>query len=118
MRRRQFITLVGGTAATWPLIATAQRAAMPVIAYLDVADQPQVLAGFHRGLAETGYFAGQNTTIEFRATGGRYDRFPEIVAQLVHREVAVIATINTPAALAAKTTTTTIPIVFLTASDP
>jgi len=83
-----------------------------------VAEQPQVLAAFYRGLADHGYFAGQNATIEFRSNAGRYDRFPELLSELVRREVAVIATINTPAALAAKTATTTIPIVFLTASDP
>jgi putative ABC transport system substrate-binding protein len=118
MNRRAFITLLGGAAAGWPLAAIAQRTAVPIIAYLDVAEQPQVLAAFYRGLSEIGYFAGQNATIEFRATGGRYDRFPELLSELVRREVAVIATINTPAALAAKTATTTIPIVFLTASDP
>ena len=91
---------------------------MPVIGFLDVAEQPQVLAAFYRGLADNGYFAGQNATIEFRSNAGRYDRFPELLSELVRREVAVIATINTPAALAAKTATTTIPIVFLTASDP
>jgi putative ABC transport system substrate-binding protein len=118
IRRREFITLLGGAAAAWPVAAIAQRVAMPVIGYLDVAEQPQVLASFHRGLAETGYLAGQNATIEFRTTGGRYDRFSDVVTELVRREVAVIATINTPAALAAKTATKTIPIVFLTASDP
>ena len=118
MRRRDFITLLGGATASWPLAARAQRTAIPVIAYLDLAEQPQVLAAFYRGLAENGYFAGQNATIEFRSNAGRYDRFPEILLELVRREVAVIVTINTPAALAAKTATTTIPIVFLTASDP
>jgi putative ABC transport system substrate-binding protein len=118
MRRREFVSLFGGAAAAWPVAAIAQRNAVPVIAYLDVAEQPQVLAAFYRGLADHGYFAGQNATIEFRSNAGRYDRFPELLSELVRREVAVIATINTPAALAAKTATTTIPIVFLTASDP
>jgi putative tryptophan/tyrosine transport system substrate-binding protein len=118
MKRREFITLLGSGAATWPLSARAQKAAMPVIGYLDIAEQPRILAAFHRGLAETGYFAGQNATIEFRSAADRYDRFPEILAELIFRGVAVIATINTPAALAAKAATTTIPIVFLTASDP
>ena len=117
MKRREFVTLLGG-AATWPLAARAQRNAMPIIAYLDVAEQPQVLAAFYRGLADNGYFVGQNATIEFRSNAERYDRFPELLSELVRREVAVIATINTPAALAAKAATTTIPIVFLTASDP
>ena len=115
--RREFITLLGGAAVAWPVAAIAQRNAKPVIAYFDVAEQPQVLAAFYRGLADNGYFAGQNATIEFRSNAGRYDRFPELLSELVRREVAVIATINTPAALAAKTATTTIPIAFLTASD-
>ena len=118
MKRREFITLLGGAAVAWPVAAIAQLNAMPVIAYLDVAEQPQVLAAFYRGLADNGYFAGQNATIEFRSNAGRYDRFPELLSELVRREVAVIVTINSPAALAAKTATTTIPIVFLTASDP
>ena len=117
MRRREFVGLLGSAAAACPIAAIAQRNAMPVIAYFDVAEQPQVLAAFYRGLADNGYFAGQNVTIEFRSNAGRYDRFPELLSELVRREVAVIATINTPAALAAKTATTTIPIVFLTASD-
>ena len=116
--RREFITLLGSAAAAWPLAASAQRTAIPVVAYLDLAEQPQVLAAFYRGLAENGYFAGQNATIEFRSNAGRYDQFPEILLELVRREVAVIVTINTPAALAAKSATTTIPVVFLTASDP
>src|SRR5262249_38634502 len=118
LKRREFITLLGGAAAAWPLAARAQRTSLPVIAYVGLAEQPQVLAAFYRGLAEIGYFAGQNATIEFQATAGRYDRFPELMSELVRREVAVIATISTPAALAARTATTTIPIVFLTASDP
>jgi putative ABC transport system substrate-binding protein len=118
MRRREFITLLGSAAAAWPVAAIAQRNAVPVIAYLDVAEQPQVLAAFYRGLGDHGYFAGQNAAVEFRSNAGRYDRFPELLSELVRREVAVIATINTPAALAAKAATTTIPIVFLTASDP
>jgi putative ABC transport system substrate-binding protein len=116
--RREFITLLGGAAAAWPLAARAQRTAMPVIAYLDIGDQPQVFAAFKDGLAESGSFAGQNATIEHRSVGGGYGRFPEIMAQLIHRKVDVIATSNTPAALVAKSATTSIPVVFLTASDP
>ena len=74
MKRREFITLLGSAAATWPLSVWAQKAAMPVIGYLDIAEQPRILAAFHRGLAETGYFAGQNATIEFRSAADRYDR--------------------------------------------
>ena len=118
MKRREFSTLLGSAAVAWPVAAIAQRNAVPIIAYLDVAEQPQVLAAFYRGLADNGYFAGQNATIEFRSNAGRYDRFPELLSELVRREVAVIVTISTPAALAAKAATTTIPIVFLTASDP
>jgi len=118
MHRRQFVTLIGGAAAAWPLAARAQQPAMPVIGFIDIDERPNRVADFNRGLVETGYVSGQNAAIEFRSAGGRYDRFPQLVAELVHRNVAVIATPFTPAALAAKATTTTTPIVFSTAADP
>jgi ABC-type uncharacterized transport system substrate-binding protein len=119
MKRREFITLLGGTVATWPLAALAQRPpAMPVVGYIDIGDQSHYLAAFNRGLAETGYVVGQNAAVEFRSAAGQYDRFPQLAAELVRRNVTVIATAFTPAALAAKAATSTIPIVFSTAADP
>jgi putative tryptophan/tyrosine transport system substrate-binding protein len=117
MKRREFITLLGGAAA-WPLAARAQQPVMPVIGYIDIGDQSHYLAAFNRGLAETGYVVGQNAAIEFRSAAGQYDRFPQLAAELVRRNVTVIATAFTPAALAAKAATSTIPIVFSTAADP
>lgn len=121
MRRREFIQLLSGAAVAWPAPASAQKAALPTIGYLSSkgeAAEAGILAGVRKGLGEQGFVEGQNVAIEYRWSGGEYERLPKLAADLAHRKVDLIATSGLPATLAAKAATSTIPIVFRLAVDP
>jgi ABC-type uncharacterized transport system substrate-binding protein len=122
VKRRAFISLLGGAAVGWPLAARAQQAAMPVIGFLDTGSAEtarEYVTAFQRGLAESGFMEGRNVGFDFLGAEGRYDRLPSLAAELVRRQVTLIAALGgTPAPMAAKAATATIPIVFRAGADP
>jgi putative ABC transport system substrate-binding protein len=120
MKRRKFITLIGGTAVAWPLASRAQQPAMPVVGFLNSASPGPYppLSAFLKGLNERGFVEGRDVAIEYRWAEGHYERLPALIGDLVQRKVSVIAATSTPAAVAARAANITIPIVFTTSGDP
>jgi putative ABC transport system substrate-binding protein len=119
--RRQFVTLLGGAAATWPAAVHAQQPAIPVVAILSALSQEfstNLIAAWRKGLRETGYVEGHNVAVEFRYANGQYERLPAFAGDLVNHSVGLIVAVGPPAALAAKIATTSIPIVFVVGLDP